>query len=283
MQAYAVFGDIHGDIETLGRFIKFLKREKNITHVFFTGDFFGLKPDQEYDDILEERERQYSQIESLLDGYPLEKRLLKSFFVPGNYDMFGDHLSMIQLFNLHHKSTQTTRNVGRRVLYGHGGSWDKPSDIVRRLEERGEQFDWADYQHSDSSRELERLCLIKPGMILSHSPIREYVNHFLTEEDPRLEYPPRNDIIYLGGHTPTFEYYDVSAENSDRRVYVVRPGALGATYSGETNELLPQTFMMIYPEHMEHCTLLTFKRGRFYKKGVNLENRTLEEYNGNQK
>ena len=121
MDKYAVFGDLHGDIGTLERFLDFLSNEKEITHVFFTGDFFGLDHSKDYRNneyIRAERDRQYAEIEWLLEKRFSGKKL---FAVPGNYDLFGHHF---QLFNFHHKSTYNKSNKSSSINRGFNNKID---------------------------------------------------------------------------------------------------------------------------------------------------------------
>jgi|TARA_Y100000310_G_scaffold345846_1_gene471147 UDP-2,3-diacylglucosamine pyrophosphatase LpxH len=80
---YAVFGGLHGDLGALVKFLEFVNSKKNIEDIFFTGDFFGLQPDKDCEDIFKERERQYREIRQILQQHNSGRRI---YVVTGNYD-----------------------------------------------------------------------------------------------------------------------------------------------------------------------------------------------------
>ena len=270
MSKILVFGDIHGDTKSLESLLNFAGEDEDISHLLFTGDFFGLDKKQDKVPVFEERERQYKVIQRLFKKHLKGKILLT---IAGNYDSPISH--HFQPHDLHHKLTY----IQGRTIYGHQGSHAIPSDIQARLEKEGRTFDWRDFAFQDKEEEFKLLCEVNPDMILSHSPLRKYVNHFLTEKPSPNQ---KKELLYFGGHTHVYQYFRIAIPNLDKAVFIIRPGALKSTTNKDSGQPLPQTFMILDPANPHSLLLYTLKNKRFSEVTIEPEQETLQEYNASE-
>lgn len=280
---YAVIGDIHGFYCTFEAALEFIASLRTIHAIFFTGDIFGIQPEEKINDIFAERKMQYELLERIVTtfsgSYPIPLLM-----VPGNYD--SSLASNFQSNDMHFRST---RMYSKKVS-GYGGSHYEPTDIAERLKKAGKQFDWKDFMYMDKKRVLEFLVRESPDMILCHSPSREYVNNFLNN-------PHKDELVIFGGHTHTPSFYSVSRQKrasskqrqregdnrgEDPKVIILRPGAIGRTIDGKTGEYLSQTFAVFNPSIPEGAIIYTLSDGTFVPRGIRLEEKTLNEYNASE-
>ena len=279
-----IFGDLHGDLEHLTKLIDFVNSNpdaKNLQEMLFTGDWFGLPPHENhegksYRKILELREQQYQTIKKMLPTLPPKVRL---FQVPGNYDR--EFLDIFPDKNIHHKKVEHALGL----MFGHGGSYYSPTGLKRKIKDP-EKYNPNDFLFQDRKQELALLIQTYPDLVLSHSPSREYINHFLTNQTPQQDSQEQQNprkLVYFGGHIHLFQYHKIQDPRNPREVYIIRPGALGRTQHGHTKDILPSTFMMLDPTNPEYpnpCTLYTFQNsGETTKQPLKQKNITLQGYN----
>jgi len=275
-----VFGDLHGDLENLVRLTTFLNKNpdaRNIQEMLFTGDWFGLPPHQDHEGLdyqvaLQLREQQYREIKEILQRIP---ESIELFQVPGNYDRALNNTFPDQ--DIHHKTT----SLESGLIFGHGGSQNYLTGFLKKITDP-ENYNEDDFFFIDQEKDFELLEQTDPSLVLSHSPSRAYVNHFLTTQpsDQQTEQPRK--LIYLGGHTHVQQFRRITSQLNQNEVYIIRPGALGRTRHAHTKEILPSTFMMFDPTKQEYpqpCTLYTLENLEITKQPLTPQNLSLQQYN----
>jgi predicted phosphodiesterase len=276
---YAVYGDIHGDMESLERVLGYLESRRDITHHFFTGDVFGLPPNHElnlykgshpllsgsnkkmlHTQTLREQGDQLKDFEERLSSHPQIKERFS--FVGGNFD--PHHVPDLSEVDIHHQA----RSIDGKRAYGHGGSYYEPTSVSWLLH----PFSWAYFLKQDRKDEMTRLLQAEQlDIILSHSPIKEYVAHFLEKQDQAT-------LLYLGGHTHVQQFKAIEHDTPEKTVYLLRPGAAGITLHGGTGEPLPKTLMVYDPTNPEECQLLTLEEETIREETLTPERVPLKQY-----
>lgn len=246
---YCIFGDLHGDIGSLERFVGYVTCRKDVTRLFFTGDFFGVSG--QVWDMPTERNRQYQIITDLLS-----ETKVPIHAVPGNYDcLFERHFVKN---DMHHK----TALIDGMDAYGHGGSYHPPTEIMVRFPK------FTDYVGQDIDEEYKALMDLKPKLVLSHNPIRKY-NYAFLEDD-------LGEFLYFSGHNHSSTFVDV--QNMDSHVRVIKPGAIGKTYLAGTREGLPQTFMMYDIKMPDKVTVISIGNKSFTESALDIKKVALADY-----